>query len=408
MMLSHLPTVLHPSQLSIARYVKEHIFDRLGLESATYSSRVARDSGNLADPLGRAGVNRSEDVFGKGKPGVMRYMGWFLDEGEDGNYISGAGGIIMSARDAATWLQVLLLEGKDPRTGEEVVPGDVIRKIASGVTVWKTEPSFLELSPVVYGGGQGRGVYRGHNFIEHGGGAPGYRTQMIRLPDSKLGVAVLSNDDDHGFSFMGVIKYQIIDAALGLPAIDWDTRYKDMVQKAFDNFQSRLMPRPSSPAPPPTPYESLAGKYTNGGYGDIELCLLGSTKQSRSCQEIIDELPTVLPDIVDSTILTLIAKWDRLWSTHVKLEHFDGALFNLTVLESRGRPKADRDGPYWSAEPFYGESVNTAQFVMNDAEVRRVDGFGIFGGFWGSGPLVEDSAEGGSREATEVFFDKLN
>ncbi|KAJ8082743.1 hypothetical protein PM082_008599 [Marasmius tenuissimus] len=229
---------------------------------------------------------------------------------------------------------------------------------------------------------------------------------MIRLPDSKLGVAVFTNDDDQGSSIMEVIKYRIIDAALGLPAIDWDTRYKDRVQKAFDDFQSKLVPRPSNPIPPPASYESLAGKYTNGGYGDIELCLLGSSKQSRSCQEVIDELPTVLPGVASSTIPTLIAKWDRFWSTHVKLEHFDGPLFNLTVLESREPPTADKDGPYWTAEPFYGQTVGT-QFVMGDAEVGRVDGFGIFGGFWGSGSLVEDSAEGGSREAAEVFFDKV-
>ena len=83
--LSHLPTVLHPSRPSLARYVKEHIFDRVGLESTTYSPRVAQESGNLADPLAREGVNRSEDVFGKGKPRAMRFPGWFLNEDEDGS-----------------------------------------------------------------------------------------------------------------------------------------------------------------------------------------------------------------------------------------------------------------------------------------------------------------------------------
>ncbi|KAJ8082746.1 hypothetical protein PM082_008602 [Marasmius tenuissimus] len=161
--LSHLPTVLHPSRPSFARYVKEHIFDPLGLDSTTYSPRMARDSGNLADALAREGVNKSEDLFGKGKPRVVRFPGWFLDEGEDGSFKSGAGGVIMNARDAATWLQVLLLEGKDPRTGEEVIPGDVIRKIASGITVQTAAPSFPELSPVVYGGGQARSTYRGHS-----------------------------------------------------------------------------------------------------------------------------------------------------------------------------------------------------------------------------------------------------
>ncbi|KAK1232774.1 hypothetical protein PQX77_004099 [Marasmius sp. AFHP31] len=426
--LSHLPTVLHPSRPSFARYVKEHIFDPLGLESTTYSPRVARDSGNLADALAREGVNKSEDLFGKGKPRVVRFPGWFLDEGEDGSFKSGAGGVIMNARDAATWLQVLLLEGKDPRTGEEVIPEDAIRKIASGITVQTAAPSFPELSPVVYGGGQARSTYRGHNLIEHGGATTGekipeeittdpdsfpcsdsgYRTQMTRLPDSKLGVAVFSNDDDHGSSFIEVIKYRIIDAALGLPAIDWDTRYKNKAQKAFDDFRSKLVPRPPNPAPPPVPYESLAGIYTNGGYGGLELCLLGGSNQSRSCQEVIDELSTVLPGAVDSTIPTLIAKWDRFWTTHVKLEHFDGPLFNLTALESRPIDDRESDEPYWTADPFFGGGVITAQFVTSGSEDERVVGLGIYGGLWGSGPQVEDSKDGGSREAAEAFFDKVN
>ncbi|KAL0069301.1 hypothetical protein AAF712_003666 [Marasmius tenuissimus] len=63
--LSYLPTVLHPSRPSLARYVKEHIFDPLGLESTTYSPRVARDSGYLADALAREGVNKSENLLWK-------------------------------------------------------------------------------------------------------------------------------------------------------------------------------------------------------------------------------------------------------------------------------------------------------------------------------------------------------
>ncbi|KAL0579080.1 hypothetical protein V5O48_002922 [Marasmius crinis-equi] len=399
-LLAHLPSVLHPSRPSFALYVKEHIFEPLGLDSTTYSPRVARESGNLADPLAREGVNRTEDIFGKGKPRAMRFPGWFLDEGEDGSYKSGAGGVIMSAKDAAMWLQVLLLEGKNPRTSEQVIPSDIIRKIAFGITVQKGEPTFPELSPVVYGGGQARGVYRGHNFIEHGGATTGYRTQMTRLPDSKLGVAVFSNDDDHGSFFIEVIKYRIIDTALGLSAIDWDSRYKDLVRDSYEKLRSRMIPRPSDPAPPPAPFKSFTGRYVNGGYGAMELCFLDGSRQSPSCQDVINELPIVLPGAVDSSVPTLIAKWDRFWSTHIKLEHFDGALFNVTVLESR--PTDREDDPYWVAEPF-GDAIVTAQFVVDG---DNVGGFGLFGGFWGAGPQVRN-AEGGLREEAEVFFDKL-
>ncbi|KAF9269747.1 beta-lactamase/transpeptidase-like protein [Marasmius fiardii PR-910] len=139
-LLSYLPTALIPSRPSFGRYVRDHVLNPLGLHSTTYSPRVARGSGNLADPLAREGVNKTENIFGKGKPRVMRFPGWFLDEGEDGSYKSGAGGIIMNAKDAATWLQVLLLDGKNPHTGEQVIPSDVIHKVASGIMVQTGEP----------------------------------------------------------------------------------------------------------------------------------------------------------------------------------------------------------------------------------------------------------------------------
>ncbi|KAL0573922.1 hypothetical protein V5O48_008019, partial [Marasmius crinis-equi] len=404
-LMGHLPTVLHPSRPTIARYVKEHIFDPLGMNSTTYSLRVARESGNLADPLARERVNKSEGVFKKGKPRAMRFFNWFLDEGEEGNYISGPGGVIMNAKDAATWLQVLLLEGKNPRTGEQVIPSDAIRKIASGVSVQAGVPTFPEFSPVVYGGGQSRFMYRGYDLIEHGGGTTGYRTQMARLPDAKLGVAVFTNDDDSGTSFMEVIKYRIIDAALGLPAIDWNTRHKDEIRNYHDVVNSRRVPRPADPTSPPASFEELAGRYHNVGYDGIELCFVDGSKQSASCQEVINELPTVLPGAVNSSVPTLIAKWNKFWSTHLKLEHFDGPLFNVTMLESR--PTDDEDDPYWTGEARLTDSAlsfPTAEFVV---EKNRVHGFGFFGGVWGAGLEVTDASEGGSREAAEVFFDKL-
>ncbi|KAG7095302.1 hypothetical protein E1B28_006068 [Marasmius oreades] len=334
-LLSYIPTALIPSHPPFARYVQDHIFSPLGLDSTTYSPRVAKESGNLADPMAREGVNKTEDIFGKGKPRAMRFPGWFLNEEKDGSFKSGAGGVIMNAKDAATWLQVLLLEGENPKTSEQVIPSDVIRKVASGIMVQNGEPTFTELSPVVYGGGQSRGVYRGHNYIEHGGATTGYRTQITRFPDLKLGIAVFSNDDDHGSAFIEVIKYRIIDAALSLPALDWDTRFKSRIRKSYEKYSSQKVARPSNPTPPPAPFQSLAGTYENRGYGVIELCLLGAPTHSTSCQDIVDELPTVLPGAVDRTIPTLIARWDRFWSTHIKLEHFDGPFFNLSILESR-------------------------------------------------------------------------
>jgi hypothetical protein len=66
--------------------------------------------------------------------------------------ISGAGGLISNAKDMvrgsflctsflllnlhqAIWLQTLLSEGRNPVDGETVIQDEVIRQVASGVTV---------------------------------------------------------------------------------------------------------------------------------------------------------------------------------------------------------------------------------------------------------------------------------
>ncbi len=48
--------------------------------------------------------------------------------------MSGAGGIIMNAKDAATWLQTLLLQGANPTTGEQIIPAEAVAHISTGVS----------------------------------------------------------------------------------------------------------------------------------------------------------------------------------------------------------------------------------------------------------------------------------
>jgi CubicO group peptidase (beta-lactamase class C family) len=48
-------------------------------------------------------------------------------------------------------------------------------------------------SPTGYGGGLGLGTYRGINIIEHTGGDAGFRCNLMRCPDHRFSVAILSN-----------------------------------------------------------------------------------------------------------------------------------------------------------------------------------------------------------------------
>ena len=75
----------------------------------------------------------------------------------------------------------------------------------------------------MYGAGQWRYSYQGHDIIEHGRSNPGYRTQVTRFPNDNLGIITLSNDE-HGNSLLEAVKFRIADEILGLNQLDWNGR----------------------------------------------------------------------------------------------------------------------------------------------------------------------------------------
>ncbi|KAG7088847.1 hypothetical protein E1B28_012801 [Marasmius oreades] len=167
-MLSYLPEAAS-TKTPLARYVKKNVFDPLGMDSTTYSFDVANAGGKLSYGVSRENLSFADGLPGTGIPRQLSF--WYEKGGEDGNFMSGAGGVISSANDMATWLKTLLLWGKHPETNQTVIPSAVLQRAASGITVAADGISGLPiaqsvLSPVVYGGGQETGTYRGHVIIE--------------------------------------------------------------------------------------------------------------------------------------------------------------------------------------------------------------------------------------------------
>ncbi|KAJ7035954.1 hypothetical protein C8F04DRAFT_954443 [Mycena alexandri] len=153
---------------------------------------------------------------------------------------AGAAGILSSARDLSVWVSMLLNEGRHPVTNVTVIPADVVEHVALGASVSLKKAEFPETvsDPKVYGCGQNRFSYRAHEIIEHGGSNPGFKTIVSRLPHDNIGLVVLSNDDN-GVRVMEPVKFQIIDALVGLEPINWSQRYASL-------DMSRLLPTPSA------------------------------------------------------------------------------------------------------------------------------------------------------------------
>ncbi|KAJ6476921.1 beta-lactamase/transpeptidase-like protein [Mycena sanguinolenta] len=384
--LSHLPSAL--LNTTFEKYVHDNILTPLGMNATTYFYADAAKTGNLADGFLRQSANLTDDPFAQGTVRAIPY--W--DQSAKGHVISGAGGVISSSQDMATWLQMLLMEGKN-QSNETVIPAEVIRKAATGVTVFTPVAAYPELSPVVYGGGQMRGTYRGYEMIEHGGATVGFRSQVTRFPSENFGIAVMTNDDDLGNAVMESVKYRIVDEVFGLEPIDWPARYRIKLAKA-------VPPPPISRAkdaePPAVPYNALAGLYTHAAYGSLDFCLFWeNTTTGSACAALTEDIAAWIPGVVGRDVPTLIARWDTMATNYMRLAHYAGNTFNLTALRSYPTQKPDE---VWVREM---EGLG-AEFEVKGNKI----GFATID-VWGPGNDVEPPQGNSVEERAEVWFTKI-
>ncbi|KAJ7144411.1 beta-lactamase/transpeptidase-like protein [Mycena epipterygia] len=360
--------------IQFEKYVNDFILAPLGMQSttaqacaSTYSSERAAKSGNLADGMARDGVNRTRDVFGAGRVRAIPY--WAPSKDVEGY-------------NQAIWLQALLNEGRHPMKNDTVIPAEVIRKVATGLTVASPVAAFPELSPVVYGGAQSRGTYRGFGLIgavQHGGDVPGFHSQVTRIPTENFGVAVLCNDDSFGMKIVAAVRWRIMDEALKLKAIDWSGRNATL---------------------PSLPLAALAVRYHDPGYGTMNLCLVSQDNQSsasKSCRRLLEEIPTRLPDILDPQIPTLLTRWDGHRATHLAFAHFEHNIFNVSEVFSIPTENSS-DKPYW---------VSTDMALPSFEAEFSSDGVGLRG-LWGAGNGVQSPTGDTIKARSEVWFWKVD
>jgi hypothetical protein len=97
-------------------------------------------------------------------------------------------------------------------------------------------------------------------------------------------------------------------------------------------------PQPVNSSLPSVNLSSIAGVYNNRGYGSFELCLVSPniTTASNSCKVLASNVSIILPGAVDPSgkIPTFLAEWNSPWMSHIKLTHWNGNTFNISILSS--------------------------------------------------------------------------
>lgn len=124
---------------------------------------------------------------------------------------------------------------------------------------------------IAYGHGWVVQDYRGLGVLMHGGMIAGFRAQITLVPDSRLGIAVLSNLDLTWMNY--ALSHTLIDRFCQLTAKDWNTYCLDV--ELADELNERQTEQAILAARKPhlkhtLPLASYAGTYHDPAYGTCE------------------------------------------------------------------------------------------------------------------------------------------
>jgi CubicO group peptidase (beta-lactamase class C family) len=226
-----------------------------------------------------------------------------------GDAVNPAGGIFSTADDMARWIMVQLDSGR-VASGGRVFGPEVTRQVWKPVTPIEFGDPPEELAPLrhhfqFYALGLGVRDYRGQRMLTHTGGLPGYLSQVTMIPDLKLGVVVLTNQES-GEAFNS-ITYEVLDHYMDAPEWDWLEGFsavKERNDEALARFEANLVSERDESSTPSLSLDRYAGTYRDAWYGDIEIADTGDGLEIDMTRN-----PDLLGEMVHWQYDTFLIRW---------------------------------------------------------------------------------------------------
>jgi CubicO group peptidase (beta-lactamase class C family) len=165
-------------------------------------------------------------------------------------------GIVSSANDMAKWM-IALLDRPPPEVWTEQMP-------------MPNPPLPESIAPLhprsqAYGLGWILRDYRGHLVATHTGGLLGMSSCVLLVPDLKLGIVVLTNQESRGA--FDAIAWSAADSYLGGAASDWVEAMKEVEEVPEPAAKPAVVHKPSLSA------ARYAGSYRDAWYGDATVAI---------------------------------------------------------------------------------------------------------------------------------------
>lgn len=241
-------------------FVSKRILAKVGMNTSNVLHSAAGAGANVATP--------HAPIEGK-----VRVVAPFASDNTNP-----AGGINSNAEDMAKWMIVQLDSGR-VANGARIFSRQTTKELWTPVTpipIGEPAPELAALRANFRGYALGFDVrdYRGKKLVTHTGGLPGYLSKVVIVPELKLGVSILTNQES-GAAFES-IAYRVLDHYLGAPYTDWASAYKKVITRAEERLaaadKSNAASRDAN-SRPSLPLAKYAGTYVDAWYGNVVITL---------------------------------------------------------------------------------------------------------------------------------------
>jgi CubicO group peptidase (beta-lactamase class C family) len=246
--------------------LQREIFTPAGMTHSTaYVSKAQREGWSLAKPHASLTAGAADRLGIEKTDGMMQ----------------SAGGLVMSAHDAARWLELLIDDGRVRDT--QVVPAEVVRETRARLAkVGAVRGAFTRED---YGLGWYVGRYRDELVLSHGGGFAGFTSFISYMPERRIGVAVFVNDSGAGSAMPEAVTQYAYDRLLGRPETTDRAAAVAGLRMAFEERIAAIAADKANRAKRQwtlsRPRSAYAGTYESAQLGTLVVAADGETLSAR-------------------------------------------------------------------------------------------------------------------------------
>jgi CubicO group peptidase (beta-lactamase class C family) len=240
------------------------IFEPLGMSSTSaYVSRVPRE--RLAQPYRWEPTGFQRASYNKG----------------DAN-MQAAGGLVSTVTDMARWLEAHINNGIVD--GRRIFSATAIQETHRRQATFSRETGGLKLSG--YGFGWQIATLGTDTILNHGGGFLGFSTHMSFMPQRRIGVVVMANENSLGNALTNVAARAVYRQLITGERISADSlaSVRAQAEEGRGRVAADRARRAARSQTLPHPLETYAGTYENEHYGRVVLSIVNGKLEARAGQ----------------------------------------------------------------------------------------------------------------------------